>query len=1207
MGNVFKKIFFSLLVLTFILTGLQVHAATYTVNTSTDEYDASCSDGDCSLRDAILLSNTSTTVDDTITFDPTYAPYNITLSVMSGTNSDRKGDLDIKDSVTIVGLGESDTIINGGAIDRVFDISGNTTVTMSDLTIEGGFTNQSVIGPNNVYGGGISIHGSSSTSPTLIASNITIQNNEAEYSGGGIYCNNALVQLDHISFLSNTATRVEGGGLWLSNCDSSTVSSSLFDSNVAGSDGGGLFILHASDVLVSYSLFSNNTAIKNGGAINVEPFTPPGSTASLSVVNSTMANNTAVLGGGLYVIYDSVINLHSVTIAGNSSTDSSISGAGIFNAGSNSTINIKNSLVAGNTSAFAGSDDCYNGGSVGTPSYFNSYGYNGIPTATCNYTPVSSDVTTESASFDLDALADNGGSLESVMIGPDSAAINAGDCSAMDTLIDAITDDQRGEARDSYCDIGAVETIPTWHPDADGDGFGDENGTPIVTVDQPEGYLLNHTDCQDSDPGIYPGAEEICDGVDNNCDDVIDENLTDCATATIVDTPASPTTWYNDADGDGFGDNSMTTTAVDQPAGYVSVGDDCDDEDSYVYPGAEELCDGIDNNCDGNVDENLVISTYYPDVDGDGFGDASADISSTIESCDVIEGYSDNNSDCNDADPYIYPGAEEICDGTDNNCDGTIDENLVTSTYYPDVDGDGYGDASADISSIIETCDAVSGYVVDNTDCNDSDAGIYPGTEEICDGADNNCDGAIDEGMTTGACAPAETPADPTPATPDPEPSTSTWYTDADGDGYGDASSPVTAVSQPEGTVTDSSDCNDTNPGIYPGAEEICDGADNNCDGSTDENLTVSTYYVDQDGDGFGDPNSNTTTSCSTVSGYVTDNTDCDDVDALIYPGAEEICDSVDNNCDGNIDEGMTTGACAPAEIPADPTPSDPTPPADSSTPPEESTPPEATPPASDPTPSTSTWYTDADGDGYGDVSSPVTAVNQPAGTVADSRDCNDIDSFIYPGAEEICDGIDNNCDGATDENLTTSTYYVDQDGDGFGDPNSNTVSSCDVVSGYVTDNTDCNDTDPYIYPGAEEICDNADNNCDGATDEGIASSCNPGNGTPASPPASTGTNGSTTNNGTGSGSGIVNAGSTTGGSTGSGQTTGEAGSEPSATGSNQMQIHGSAQGCSLQASDASTQGTITMMLLFASFLTVLLIHGRHMRMVKGIALSVKK
>ena len=133
---------------------------------------------------------------------------------------------------------------------------------------------------------------------------------------------------------------------------------------------------------------------------------------------------------------------------------------------------------------------------------------------------------------------------------------------------------------------------------------------------------------------------------------------------------------------------------------------------------------------------------------------------------------------------------------------------------------------------------------------------------------------------------------------------TSTYYRDADGDTYGNASDSIEAESVPEGYVTDNTDCDDTNAAVNPGATEVCNGIDDDCDGQIDEGVKT-TYYGDADGDGYGDP-ANTTEACSVPDGYVENDADCDDANAAVNPGATEICNGIDDDCDGVIDECCT-------------------------------------------------------------------------------------------------------------------------------------------------------------------------------------------------------------------------------------------------------------------------------------------------------------
>ncbi|MFP2935009.1 putative metal-binding motif-containing protein, partial [Pyxidicoccus sp. 3LG] len=110
-----------------------------------------------------------------------------------------------------------------------------------------------------------------------------------------------------------------------------------------------------------------------------------------------------------------------------------------------------------------------------------------------------------------------------------------------------------------------------------------------------------------------------------------------------------------------------------------------------------------------------------------------------------------------------------------------------------------------------------------------------------------------------------------------------------------------------------------------------------------------------------------------------------------------------------------------------------------------------------------STFYRDADSDGYGNAGLPTQACSQPGGYVSNASDCNDSNGNIRPGGSEVCDGLDNNCNGSTDEGVT-STYYRDADGDGYGA--SPTTQACSAPAGYVSNASDCNDSSSGIRPG---------------------------------------------------------------------------------------------------------------------------------------------
>lgn len=468
----------------------------------------------------------------------------------------------------------------------------------------------------------------------------------------------------------------------------------------------------------------------------------------------------------------------------------------------------------------------------------------------------------------------------------------------------------------------------------------------------------------------------------------------------------------NDIDTDGICgdvDNCPNDSNIDQiDTDNDGIGDICDsDLDGDGVDNINDNCPNIPNADQADLDNDNIGDTCDDDQDGDSFTTA--------------------NGDCNDRDGNIYPNATEICDNIDNNCDGNIDENIPTNTYYADTDNDSFGDPNTSTDS----CSQPSGYVTDNTDCDDGNSAVNPAASEVCgDGIDNNCSGS-DEVCAIAATCPCEseinqaiaefTAANLTPpyynrtyqAYDRTKPPYNYSYNSASRylEIYG-SSYPYQPylffniyVHQPNTSINDY--CAVRYDKIY---RDIFINSGYRIFIGTNEERNDQYLACAKLIDDFVVYNAKITSYCS--------GNDCPS-QCTYNSNITETCNNLDDNCDGQIDEGLIVTA-----------------------------------------------YPDNDGDGFGATTSVQVCPNTP-GYIYDSNlatDCDDNNNSIYPGAIEICDGVDSNCDG----NLLPAGAEDDYDNDG--------VLACDG---------DCDDNSSLAYPGHTEVCsDNIDNDCNGQIDD---------------------------------------------------------------------------------------------------------------------------
>lgn len=630
-------------------------------------------------------------------------------------------------------------------------------------------------------------------------------------------------------------------------------------------------------------------------------------------------------------------------------------------------------------------------------------------------------------------------------------------CDNIDNDCDGATDEGCDDDQDGFCDVAlpyvatptvcpkgggdcqddtvAVTGCTVYYSDTDKDGYGVTADSKCLCAAVDLYTAVSPDDCADSDAAVHPAAIELCsNGKDDNCSGAQDEENAD---------GCKP--YWADGDADSFGAGVSKCLCGPTSAYPVQKDGDCDDAKADVSPANKESCNGIDDDCDGQVDEvdALGCKPHLADNDKDGFGkaDDSQCLCAPLDKYTVVDV---TKVDCDDGNANVNPSVSEQCStfGVDDDCDGQIDETDANGckVYYADADKDGVGDSAQNACLCAPSATLV---VLVGGDCNDNDDKVRPGLDEACGtvGIDDNCDGKTDDEGAVG-CA--------------------VWQYDGDKDGFGDGvvkQSKCLCAPTGEFSSDNSLDCNDKAPAINPAVSESCitTGVDDNCNGQVDEENAGGCVirFVDIDKDGFGNDGAPTACLCES-SGFYTAlvGGDCNDSDVETYPGAKDICNDFgkDANCNGTSND--VGGADCKA------------------------------------------FFLDKDQDGFG-VTGDLQCMCVAAGDYSASKpgDCDDGSFNVNPSATEICsNAIDDNCNGTVDTDSTAAQpYYIDVDGDGYGDTQNPGVKMlCGPSGDYKALKLgDCNDNAKNINPNQADLCNGVDDDCNGLIDNpGSVSLC---------------------------------------------------------------------------------------------------------------------